>query len=242
VRRRTPVLTLLLLLALPGCGGSSASSAHPSASPTPAETPVTKAQATAAASAINLTAAQVGAGYTSSPPSKDATSAADDAAFAACVGSTPPAAAVADVTSPDFSQGTGLQTHQVSSDVTVLHSSAEARRDLAAFTSPKVATCLKTFVTKALAAQAGGAVTFGPPAVTSVPTSAPGTDGTFGYDVKMTAKASGVSISFDVVIQAFLVKRCEVDITLLSVGAPFPPAERDRLFAGLVERAKASAV
>jgi hypothetical protein len=240
--RRTPALIVLLALAVAGCGGSSSGSASSGASPTAAEQPVTKAQATAAATAINLTAAQVGAGYKSAPASKDATTEKENADFAACVGATVPSAAVADVNSPDFTQGTGLQTRQVSSDVTVLHTSAEARRDLAAFKSPKTTTCLKTFITKALAAQAGGAVTFGAPVVTSVPTSAPGTDGTFGYDLKMQAKASGLSIDFDVVIQAFLVKRCEVDITLLSIGGPFPTAERDALFAGLVTRAKASAV
>jgi hypothetical protein len=246
VHRRSAALSVLLAVTLTGCGGSSAvtstKKAGTPASPSPAELPLTKAEATTAAGAINLTAADVGAGYKSSPASKDATTQKEDAEFAACVGSTLPSAAVADVSSPDFSQGTGLQTHQVSSDVTVLHTTTEARRDLAAFKSAKTSTCLKTFITKALATQAGGSVTFAPPVVTAVPASAPGTDGAFGYDLKMTAKSSGITISFDVVIQAFLVKRCEVDLSLLSIGAPFPAADRDRLFATLVARAKTSAV
>lgn len=253
MRTRGPALALLPLLALVGCGGSSgssagsgssaaASTAPPSPSPSPAAPPLTKAQAVAAAKAINLTAADVGAGYTGSPSSTSPAEDKDSAAFAACVGSTLPSAAVADVSSLDFSKGSGLQTRQVSSDVTVVATAAEAKADLAAFQSQKATTCLTTFITKTLAGAAGPNVTFGPPVVTRIDTPAPGADGSFGYDVKATAKASGVEISFDVVLQAFLMKRCEVDLTVLSVGPPFPADERSALLSKLVAHATTAAV
>jgi hypothetical protein len=255
MRRRTAVPALALALVATGCGGSSGSagssgasggqvspSASPSASPSPVEQPVTKAQATAAAHAINLTTAEVGAGYTSTPAKNDPSSDKDSAAFAACVGATPPAASVADVSSPDFTRGSGLQTRQVSSDVTVVATTARARADLTAFTGPKTMPCLKTFITKTLAGSTGSGVTFGIPVVTRLDTPTAGTDGAFGYDVKMTAKATGVTIAFDVQLQAVLVKRCEVSLTVFSLGGDFPAAERTQLLQTLLAKAQKNAV
>lgn len=249
MRRRTAVPVLVLTLAASACGGGSGSSAapgtrasSPSASPSPAEQPATKAAATAAANAINLTAAEVGAGYTSTPSKKDPATDKDNAAFAACVGATPPSAAVVDISSPDFSSGSGLSTRQVSSDVTVTGSTAQARTDLAAYKAGKTTACLQTFVAKTLAGAAGPDVTIAAPVITPVETPAVGTDGAFGYDVKLTAKASGISFTFDVLLQAFLVKRSEVSLTVVSIGPAFPVTERSRLLQTLLSRATAHAV
>ena len=250
MRRATALAALLPLVLLTGCGGSSSApasppagrSSAPSASSSSAQVPPTKAAAAAAAAAINLTAAEVGAGYTSAPSKKNPADDKDNAALAACIGSTPPSSAVVDVPSPDFTIGSGLQMRQVSSDVTVVPTNAQARSDLAAYHAAKATACLKTFIAKLLAGAAGPSVTFGPPLVTTVETPAPGADGSFGYDVKLTAKATGITLSFDVLLQAVLVKRSEVALTLLSIGQPFPVPERTRLLQALAAKASTHAV
>lgn len=231
----------LLLLTLAGCGGSSSSAggASPSASPAP---PPTKEAATAAAGAINLTQADVGAAYKASPAQKDPSTDAEAAALATCVGGTPPSAALVDLSSPDFAKGAALQMQQLSSSVSVLPSEDQVRTDVAALTGDKAVPCLTKYIGKVLAASGGGQVTFESPKVTPLETRDAGTDGAFGYDVKVSAKSSGITIDVDVVLQGFAVKHTEVQLTALSIGPAFPEAERSKLLSALLQRAEAKAV
>lgn len=246
MRIRRHLAALLGLALLAGCGGQPATPPAAAKSPSPAaspsEPPLTKVEATAAANAINLTPADLGSGFTATPSKKDPANDADAAALATCVGGTPPSAALVDVSSPDFSKGSSLQTHEINSNVTVLPTRQQATADLAAYQGPKAMTCLKTFIAKALAGAAGPDVTFGPPVVTALDTPAPGADGSFGYALAMTAKGGGLTIPFNVFLHAVLVKRSEISLTVISIGPAFPAAQRARLLSTLVARATASAV
>lgn len=219
-----------------GCGGSSSSASSK---------PPTKPQAVAAAAAINLKAADLPSGYTGQPHDSASDDSTDDAAFAACAGaSVPNAEDVADEFSQDFSKGQQIDMAQVSSEVDVVRSQSTAEHDLKAFRSGKTTACLATFVTKLVAKQAGATpgVTFEAPTVSKLDVKAAGTDGGFGYTVQLNAKASGVTVPFEISIQSFLVKHSEISLTTFALGRPFPASERDPLLATLLERAKRSAV
>jgi hypothetical protein len=219
-----------------GCGGSSTSTSSK---------PPTKTAAVAAAAGINLQTADLPAGYTGAPHDSSSDSSSDDAAFATCAGASPPNGQdVADEYSQDFSKGQQIDMSQVSSEVDVVKSASTAKQDLAAFQSDKTTACLATFVTKLVTRQAGGTpgVTFDTPKVSKVPVKADGTEGGFGYTVRLDAKASGLTIPFEISIRSFLVKHSEISLTTLSLGHPFPASDRDALFAKLLERAKKSAV
>lgn len=233
-------VALAATVAVTACGGGSGSGSSSGSTDT---APSTSA-ATAAATAINLVKADL-PGYNATPHDSSSDSDPDNVAFASCVGaSAPNSGDVVDLYSEDFEKGTQLDSKQVSSEVTVVKSQSTARKDLKAFQGDKTKTCLETFVGKLLTKQAGEAsgVTFATPTISRLDPQGAGTDGTFGYSVTTTAKAAGLSLPFEITIQGLLVKHTGTQLTTLSVGGPFPAADRDALFAKLVERSKSSAV
>lgn len=218
-----------------GCGGGSGTSSKPP----------TKAAADQAATAINLTVADLPSGYTAAPHDASSDSSPEDAAFAACVGATAPNVDdITDAFSEDFNKGAQIDTKQVSSEVEVVKSASTAASDLKAFKGDKAKTCIETFVTKLLAKEAGSSsgVSFGTPTVARIDITSDGLDGAFGYQVRLTVTAQGQQIPFDVTIAGLLKDHTEVSLTTLSIGQPFPTSDRDALLQKLRDRAKKSAV
>lgn len=223
--RRRAIVLLGATALLAGCGGSSGSSSGggPSA-----------AKATAAANAINLTAADL-PGYTSTPnPTR---SNALDQQLSACAGTSAPSTDIVNINSPSFARGSGLQQQTVASNVSVKPTDAIVRSDLAALRSSKAQDCLRKLIPGALSSSANAGVHFGAVQVTPVPVSVGGADGGFGYRIVVTATAAGQP--FSVIVDEFGASagREEISLNDFAIAKPVAPALEQRLFALLATRA-----
>jgi hypothetical protein len=232
------LLTLALLTS--ACSGSSGGG-------TAKDTPPTKAQATAAAKAINLVKADLGAGYTSTPSDPSSNSGAIPADVATCLGLSGSAAAggtsLVDVSSDDFAKGAPPNGVQVSSEVEVVASTKDAKKQLTAFQGDKASTCLGTSFEKTLKQQVGSTagVTLGKVKVAKLSPSNAGTDGAFGFTLTIPVQGPGITINVMTEIRGFLKKHTEVTLLSLSYGSG-DSVDSNALFGKLVDRAKASAV
>jgi hypothetical protein len=234
VRRTAAALSAAALLA--ACGGGSSGTASK---------PPTKAEADAAAAAINLTAADIPADYKAAAHTSTTEGDAENTAFVACIGATPPHTdEVTDVYSQEFTKGAAVESTQVSSEVAVVSSAKTANTDAKAFTGSKTKGCIETFVTKLLASTTKDTpgVTFGKPAVTSLDIGKAGLDAAFGYSVAISASAAGQQFPFEVTLIGLLKKHTEVSFTVFSIGPSLAAAERQALVEKLRERIKKSAV
>ncbi len=152
-------ILLALTVVLPGCAGAQASA------PTTATVAVTKASAVAFAHAVNLRASDQPAMEAVAPeraaPSPDATA----FEFARCDGGISPARIVANIRSTLLSTGNEREQRLVRSRVTAMPSEALARRNLAAFTSPRGLHCERhyggTSISRLNVPLAGGTHAFG---------------------------------------------------------------------------------
>lgn len=225
LRPSAALLACLAFVVVVGCGGSS-------------RKPLTKAQATVLAGEVNLKAADL-PGFTGAPERTSSSDRRLAAQLASCAGGVDPSKAVADVESEGFSHGSGLQSQQVSSDVTVMPSSALAKQDLTAIKSSRGQGCIVSFVNRLLAGLSSGRVKLGGVTLSPLPPSSPGADGSFGYRFTATATAGEARIPFYVDIQGFVLGPTQVQLLVLSVGQPFSAAEEQRLYTLLVTRAKA---
>ncbi len=227
----------LLLAALTGCSGHTTTVDY--AAPLPR---LTVATATAAAAAINLTAPDV-PGFTGSLPTvKTVKDKAQAKALSDCYGGVDPGVDIADLSSDDFAKGQGLTVQQASSNVSFVPTVADARQDLAAIRSAKAPACLKTFLEKAVVAGGGSSVTVVSSTIVPLPETSAGTDGAFGFRGTITAKTSGVTFPVYVDLLGCLKGRTEVSLMDLAISAPFPPADRDRLWQALTARTAAKAL
>lgn len=244
--RRTASLALCLVLPLAACGGGgddetaqasgSPSPSATSASPSPSPSLDPKAAGAAAAAAINLKAADLPAGFTPTPADETAADEdASDAQLATCVG-IPDTQPVTEVPSDDFTKGQDLPTLTYSSSVEVFADPTVVRTELAAFQGDELGPCLSKLFAKEIASGADG-VTFSKPVVTRLTPAATGTDGAFGVKVTTTGKADGQSIPFTFEVLGYAKGRTEVTLTVLAAGTRTVDAERDALFATLVDRA-----
>lgn len=242
VHRAVAVAATVVVLATAACGGDSpapTAGSSPSAAPSPA--PLTTPGTTTAASKINLTAADL-PGYTASPPdeTQDAATEAAEDAFTRCVGAST-AEPVADFSSDDFTKGEQLPAVNVSSEVAFVADPAQVKQDLQAFASDKANDCIATFVQQAIGEGEEG-LTFTAPEVSRLTPTAQGVDGAFGFRVVLEAQAEGQTIPFTFDLLAYGKARTEVTLLVLGVGTSVPEAERDALFAKLVERGTANAL
>lgn len=235
---RLPALLLTASL-LAACGGNDKDTDSVKAE----DKKVTAAEAKAAADAINLTDADA-TGFKGTAHEDDPDSDAEEKEFTDCIGASSADGDLAQSYSKDYERGTAPQTQTVSSEVEVYSDEDALAADLKAYqAADKVTSCLTTSITKLLASEVGEAgVTFGKPVVTELATAAEGTDGGFGYLVKVTASAQGLEIPFEISQQGVLKDHTALSFSTMSIGEPFPAADRDALLAKLVDRLKDKAV
>jgi hypothetical protein len=227
-------LSVLLLVA--GCGGSSKKS----------DTAPTAAAAESAGAAINLKAADVPSGFEGTKHEEDSEGDAEEKDFLACVGAaSTDADKVKDLFSDDFGKSTSqVEQQEVSSEVTVLKTTAKASGDVKAFQSDKAKGCLETFFNKAVAAEIGSqpGVTIGKPTVTALSPSSDGLDGAFGFKVALEIDAGVAKLPMELVIQGASKKHTQVTLNAFSLGKVLEQSEIDKLWSTLVDRTKESAV
>ncbi len=219
------------VLGLAGAAGAAAAAAP------------TKARAGAVAHAVNLTGADL-PGFTGSPSRPSAAEQQFGAKVARCAGGTGPGAALANVDSADFAKTSagGIAEQDASSNVTVVRTPSLAAQDLRVVRSARGRSCLVAAVDRLLRTMRTATVSFGPVSVATANLRAPGSGGSFGLRFKSTAVAGGVRLAFSIDTFGFRLGRAEISLTTLGILTRFPAAEEQRLFSGLLARAKANRV
>jgi hypothetical protein len=188
---------------------------------------------------MDLTLEDMPSGYTAQPPAPEQRT-QEDAELDRCLGnSAHPTVPLGLATSPDFVWGEGLLQRRVGASAAVLPSQAEVQRDLAVSNGPKAQPCLSRFLSKTLSRDGA---TFASPEVARIATPAPGTDGSFGYELRFTGQRLGVTVPLVVRIQGFFVQHTEVTLMTFNAGSPFPEADRAQLLDTLLARASRSAL
>jgi hypothetical protein len=223
--RASTLAALAAAGAIAGCGGSSSSA--PS-----------KAQATSAASQINLKPADLPHSTATPNPT---TPGALDSQLASCAGSSPPGAAIVNLNSPSLDVGTGLQQQSFSSNVKVLPSQAIVAKDLTAIKSGKAQACIKSLLPKAIGQSASNRVKFTGVTITPLPTSVSGADGAFGYRLTVSASALAARRPLTIMVDEFgaAVGRIEITLDDFGIGTPVSSATESKLLSTLVSRAVA---
>lgn len=225
-----------LALAVAGCGGSGSSPATAPTTP-----PMTKAEARSLATSLNLVHGDV-PGYRASKHDNSTSPAekAADAKLTKCAGGMPDSAKLADVSSPDFDAGTGLAMHELSSDVTVLRSAALVRKDFAAVSSGKAMSCFRPYLRTAAASGLPHGVRVLDTSITRLHPASAGTDGAFGYRMRVVIGTSTLQVPVYLDVVGFAYGAAEVTLTTMSMQRSFDAGAERQLLATLVERAHRS--
>src|SRR5579864_4515511 len=197
----------------------------------------------AIAAAINLRASDL-PGFTAQAPDHSGTGSQIDSRMRACVGSgwiaQHSGSQLADVSSPQFASGSGLQAEQVSSDVTIKRSVGAVRSDLATIESGRIQGCLAPALDGVtIPTRSGLPVTIGNVQVTQFAPSSAGSDGSFGIRTTMLMNAAGVNVPVVLDILGYAVGKDELGLITFGIGHPFSTPSEQQLSSLLITRALA---
>lgn len=246
----TPVVTWLggLLFAgtaLTGCGSASTpaataptaaspSAATPSASaaPSPVAPPApTRAEAKAAALAINLVPGDM-TGYSMQGEAGAVPNNAGDKVAAACYGGVDPSQSLADIASPDFGRSEKMPARPViASEVQILPTVELVRQDLAGVLSGKAPGCLAVLFRQSFEGADVANIK-----VIRLSSPAAGAN-SFGYRITGVLKQAGAADS-SVYVEVYGIAKGRTELTVSVQGSQIPlaTAERERIVALLKTR------
>ena len=235
---------------LAGCGGSShttsassAKSTTTSSATSSSSAPLTKAQAIALATALNLQPADV-AGFRATPasPHESAQEKALTRQLEACAGAVGERFRLAEVRSYEFKRAVNGLPQEVSSTVSVEQAPANAEQDLNAIRSARGQRCVVKFVNAALKGKKLSGARVGAASIKEGTPPAPGANGAFGIQLDLPISVQGVTVHAYFDLLGFI--RGPVEVTLQSVGVnePFPASTQEHLFSVLVQRADSHSV
>jgi hypothetical protein len=203
---------------------------------------LTKRQALVFARAVNLTAADVPGFKASSKHEHEHETPAEkrlEGELTRCAGAPSSKDQLAEASSEEFGREDQSAVQSVRSSVSVVRTAALAATELAAIRSARGRACLSRYVDLLFKSQKYSGASVGPVSIAPGSPSAPGTTGGFAWRIQTAITFRGVRIPFFMDIAGFVYGPAEV--TLFSFGMPAPPpaALEERLFALLVQRAKA---
>ena len=246
--RRTIILPVLAVAggALLSCGGSSQTTqtSHSAAaiphSTGPTGTVPTKARALAFARAVNLTAADLPS-FTASSNHETSTPGEQrlEREMLACAGPVSLKSGVAEASSREFELKRGILRLGVSSQVSVVSTSAAAAKGLAAIRSAPVRGCFSRYLDQLFKSQRFAGATVGSVSIQSGTPPAPGATGGFGWRVTATFTVRRLRVPFYLDFLGFVYGPAEVTILSTGVLRPFPASIQQQLFSMLLDRAKA---
>jgi hypothetical protein len=223
-----------LLAAGAGVAGASGPWAVASGSPS-------KAQATAFARAVNLTASDV-PGFKASKGSgagpKSKTEANLEHELLLCVHPASTKSTV-ELSSPDYERPSATGQQSVQSGVTIAPSAALASEELARVRSASARACATSALERYFAGEKSSGATVGAVSIAHSTPSAPGTGGGFVWRISIPITAGGVKISPRIDVLGFVYGPAEVSLVTSSVPGAFPVSTEQHLFSLLVSRAKA---
>jgi hypothetical protein len=203
--------------------------------------PVTKQEALAFANGVNLTLADV-PGFTVAAPEHEKETAAEkrlEHDLLRCAGPGSSSRGIATASSKEFKHEQDSQLESVSSEVSIARTSAVASKELGEIRSGRTRACLSHYLDLLFKGKSYQGLTVEPFSIASGTPPAPGANGSFGWRVTTAVVGHGLKIRIFIDILGFLYGRAEVTLLTSSVTAPFPAAAEQRLFALLLERAKA---
>jgi hypothetical protein len=255
---RRLVVTLVLLgagwsLAACGSGGSAAVAvAHATGAPPSAtgvthaagatDEPPTKRQALAFARAVNLTPADVPGFRASSMHEHERETPAEkrlEGELMHCTGAPSSKDQLAQVSSKEFGRGGKGLVQSVYSGVSVEQTPSLAAKELAAVRSARGRECLSRYVDLLFKSKQYRGARVSPVSIASGSPSAPGTTGSFAWRIKSAITFRGIRIPFSMDFVGFVYGPAEVMLFSFGIPEPLPAAMEERLFALLVDRAKA---
>ena len=210
-KRGFQAFALIVAIALAtGCGGSSGgpkatNGSTPSSSPTSLS--VTKAKMLATAGV--LTEADL-PGYTAKPQTHTATDDETDALMQRCLG-----LPVQSYLTRNFGTAFTKGTDEIDSSADVASSVDIGRSELQAIGGDKSPGCFKQVLAKLMATHGLAVKSI---TATKVPATVPGSDGSFGYLLDMTATSSGQTLRLRGYETGSLVGQVEIDVTSIAVG------------------------
>lgn len=196
--------------------------------------------AQAIAQAINLEASDL-PGFAVSAPGHSSANRPFSARLKGCVGASLAAdvssGQLADISSPNFTNGSGLQAEQVSSDVTIVRSSAVVTRNFVALGSARFRGCVaSTLAGMTVPTRSGITLTVSNVRVASLPT-APGANRSLGLRTTLDLGAMGRSVPMVLDILGYGVGKDELTLTAFALDRPFPRQTERQLSSLLISRA-----
>jgi hypothetical protein len=234
------VTIVALGIAASGCGETAKAVGLPASG-------VTKTEAVAFAQAVNLTPADV-PGMVSVSLEKESKPGRGDIEEARCIGAPSPLESVAELKSPDFRSGQGLQEKQVKSGVEVRPSAMLAAQSLTAVTAAvhnaRSRSCLlrlaATGFVKAFAHRRNKRIWFsvGRLTLSSLPHSVSGSFG-LRFTIPMTFGRGSLLFRTNVYLDAFGFVKGPAQVSLSATGysSPVPSSTEQRLLSLLYSRA-----
>ncbi len=204
--------------------------------------PLTKHQALTFARAVNLTAADVPGFKASSQHEHEHETPAEkrlEGELERCAGAPSSKDQLAEVSSEGFGHEDRGAVQSVQSSVSVERTPALAAKGLAAVRSARGRECLSRYVDLLFKIEKGSGVRVSPVSISSGSPSAPGTTGSFAWRIKSAIRSRGVRVPFSLDFAGFVYGPAEVTLFSFGLPEPLPAAMEERLFALLVQRAKA---
>jgi hypothetical protein len=245
-QRSLATVPLALLLVATGCGddkkGGSSATGSPSASSSPSASASADPAAEAAEAArINLTAADLGAGFKGTPPDPEDDSASEETFVQevyTCLGKPNTDDPDDDLPGEDITNAAGAE---IASSLDFYDTEAQAKADFSIFSSDKIVGCLQSGFQKGLSAElADTGATVSDLKVTRrselqvVPDCA-----AFRLNAKLTAQGQSISVVGDFV--AILRGRIGLSIESFSSGQPLSDAVVTKAIKVVAARAEAAA-
>lgn len=256
--RRTAAIAVLLATGGPlaGCGkgGYTTTVRSPATNGTHATRPggasaapraggtLSRAQAQAFASAVNLAAADVPGFRVSSQHEHEPESPAEKRLkpeLRRCFGSKGETKALVESRSRKFERSAGIATQSVSSEVTVARAPALSAEELAAIHGGHLLTCLSHYLDLLFKSQSFHGATVGPFSAKEGSPPTPGMTGGFGLRFSAAITLRGIRIPFYVDILGFADGPAEVSLSAFGLPRPLPAPFEERLFSLLLARARA---
>jgi hypothetical protein len=209
--------------------------------PANARRPLTKAQASAFARAVNLRAGDL-LGFRASSGHEQETAADKllERKMLHCTRGVGLSNGLAEASSKDFEREATASPQSVSSNVAVVQTPALAAKELAAIRTNHVRACLSHYFDLFFSTHSSRLAAIGPVSISQGSPPAPGTTGSFGWRITATLTLNGsVGLPVYLDILGFVDGPAQVALVTSGLSEPFPAATEQRLFALLVERARA---
>jgi hypothetical protein len=257
LRTAIAVVVLTLAATLLACGSSSHTAATATHVPAAASkdtaanagslstrrAPPTKKQARVFARAVNLRAQDM-PGFRVSHEREQKTQAEKrlDANLQRCTGGPSPKLQLLEANSAEYEKESDAGAEGVQSEVTVGRTRGAAAQDIAALRSARGKRCLSRYLKKLFTGKKFEGATVDNVSISVGTPPATGTGGSVALRVRATMNLRGIRARFYMDFLAFVYGPAEVTLFTFSVPQPFAARTEERLYALLVQRARAQRI